>query len=516
MAIGATAWFLSLWLDARTPLVNGQEVSRSYLAAFIFLGVATLAAAWPFELSATTRSGNSSESSGEGTPEGDVQPRMRFSILDVVVPAFIFLVVYVRAWRQLSGRIFLRDGFFHWDFYAMGPALAFHHGKALGTDFYTMYGLGWPTFLGLLSRWVPLSYGRIIQIGTLYACVYFVGVYLLLRLLLGRPWLAAAGTGVAMLQLVLGMGDEVIWVVPSLTVLRWAFDVWCFIALVLHRKSGKRIWVVAVGALLGLAVLFSTDTGLYLAAAVAFYWFCTAWGSPGRGPSLVDVAWSVTAAVATLVAGMAVAARGTLLTSSFWSGWLEPLRDYRGGFAQAPLATVPDRLSVALFVILLFVYLAFAGHCMAKILYRRASSQDVLTGTFAVYGLMHLLHFLGRSMEIKSIRLALPLSFILAVVGGNVYKRAEDAARRKWGRRGHLRVVVPVLGLSMVVALVTLLAAPWPVLLDPVKAYPNVLSQMVRGRQPDGLCLIAEPRDVCGLPAVLEGPVPQFQPLRGG
>ncbi|MEX2552006.1 MAG: hypothetical protein WD627_03265, partial [Actinomycetota bacterium] len=310
VAVGAAAWFLSTWMQARTALVAGQEISGTHLAVFASIGLVTLAAAAPWELLLGLRSlaAKPDGRPGSGLAEAGVSPppRLRFSALDVVVPLLIFVLIYVPEWRQLSGRFFLRDGLLHWDYYAMGPALAFQHGKALGTDFYAMYGLGWPTFFGLLSRWVPLSYGRMMQIGVLYACLYFAGVYLLLRLLLRRPWLAAAGTGIAMLQLVLGAGTEVVWVVPSVTVLRWAFDVWCFIALVMHRTTGKRIWAVAAGALIGLAVLFSTDTGLYLAAAAAFYWLCTAWGSGDRAFNPRDVAWCLAAAAGTLAAGIAV------------------------------------------------------------------------------------------------------------------------------------------------------------------------------------------------------------------
>jgi len=519
VAVVATAWFLSRWMQARTALVAGQEVSGTHLAVFALIGFLTLAAAAPVELLLRRRSpaAKVDHRLGSGREKAKVGPpgRLRFSALDIVVPLLIFALIYVPDWRQLSGRFFLRDGLLHWDFYAMGPALAFHHGKALGTDFYAMYGLGWPTFFGLLSRWVPLSYGRMMQIGVLYACLYFAGVYLLLRLLLRRPWLAAAGTGLAMLQLVLGAGTEVVWVLPSVTVLRWAFDVWCFIALVMHRTTGKRIWAVAAGALIGLAVFFSTDTGLYLAAAAAFYWLCTAWVGGDRAFNPRDVAWCLAAAAGTLAAGMAVAARGTLFTGDFWSGWLEPLGDYRGGFAQAPLATVPDWPAVACFVVLFFVYLAFAGHSLARVLYRRAGSRDVLIGTFAVYGLMSLIHFVGRSADNTLLRLSVPLALILTVAGGQAYTRAEAGARERWGKRGHARVLFPVLGLVTAVALAALLVAPRSVLLDPVKAYPNLLSRVVRGHEPDGLCLMAEPRDICGLPKVLEEPALQFQSIAG-
>jgi hypothetical protein len=250
---GATLGFLGLWTSARTGLAAGNDAP---VPAFVLITVVTLAAALPFEL---LLPGGPDAAPTAVPEESEPRPALRFSVLDLLVPVLIFVLVFVPVGRQLAGSFFLADAFFHWDYYTMGPALAFSHGGALGTDVYTMYGLGWPAVFGMLPE---ISYGRMIQLSTLYACVYFSGVYLLMRLLVRRPLLAAAATGLAMLQLFLGMSDAVVWVLPSLTVLRWAFDVWCFAALVQYRNTRRPVWAVLAGAAAGSALVFSTDTGV--------------------------------------------------------------------------------------------------------------------------------------------------------------------------------------------------------------------------------------------------------------
>lgn len=524
VAVGTILLFLSRWASARTGVISGRPVSRSDLVAFAAIGLSTLAAAAPWELLRRPGPKSLTHEDPDGrsrSPDGPVSDTgwqlrsRRYSMLDFVAPAVIFVVTYVPAWRPLAGRFFLTDGFLHWDYYAMGPALAFRSGDALGTDYYAMYGLGWPAVFGLLSPWVPLSYGRMIQISSLYACLYFFGVYLLFRLLLRRPWLAAAGTGLAMLHLFLGMGTAVTWVLPSLTVLRWAFDVWCFIALVQHRNTGRRIWAVAAGVLVGLAVVFSTDTGLYLGAAVVFYWLCVAWG--GRNPTFrpMDVVWALAGAAATLAAGLAVAARGTIFDGAFWNGWLEPLRDYRGGYFQVPLATFPDDFTVACFAVLVFTYLAIAGGCLTKVLYRRAGRLDLFSGMFAVYGLMNLIHFVGRSAAPTFFRLGLPMVFIMVLAGGHAYSRAEAAIAERWGRRGRFAVPACVFGGLAMATLLALFAAPAALLLNPVQAYPNLVSRALRGPQEEGLCMLAAPQDICGLPPEFKATATQVQAIAG-
>jgi hypothetical protein len=402
----------------------------------------------------------------------------------------------VPAGRQLAGNFFLADAFFHWDYYAMGPALAFSHGGALGTDVYPMYGLGWPAVFGMLPQ---ISYGRLIQLSTLYACAYFSGVYLLMRLLVRRPLVAAAATGLAMLQLFLGMSDAVVWVLPSLTVLRWAFDVWCFAALVQYRNTRRPVWAVVAGAAVGAALVFSTDTGLYLAAAIAFYGICAAWGDRLAAPRLRDAAGCAAAALVVLFAGLAVAARGGVFGGEFWSGWLEPIGDYRGGFAQVSFEAGPSGFTVFCFAVLAVFYLAAAGRCLAAVLYRRAGQAELFSGMFAVYGLMNLLHFVGRSVDGTLPRLILPLVFVLAALGG-------DACSRR------ARIVAASVAVALPVAL---LLGPSSLLLDPLRAYPSLAAQVLRGSEPDGLCLMENPKDVCGLPDEFAGTVDRFRAVAG-
>lgn len=499
LAVVATLGFLVIWLRARAELVAGNDLPAGYLPALVLVALVTLAAAFPIELWLRR------EPHPNPTPELDPQepePRqaLRLSVVDVLVPALIFVLVYVPAWRRLAGDLFLADAFFHWDYYAMGPALAFSQGAALGTGVYAMYGVGWPALFGLLP---DISYGRMIQLSTLYACLYFSGVYLLMRLLLRRPVLAAALTALAMLQLFLGMADAVVWVLPSLTVLRWAFDVWCFAALIQYRNTGRSVWAVLAGAAVGAAMVFSTDTGMYLAAAVAFYGICAAWGDPKAAFRTRAAAGCALTALAVLLAGLALAARGRIFSGEFWSGWLEPIGDYRGGFAQVSFEAGPSAFTVACFTLLAVLYLAVAGRCLAKVLYRRAGSADLASGMFAVYGLMNLLHFVGRSVDGTLPRLILPLVFLTAVLAGDAF---AETGRRK------VRVVGAAAALALLAAL---FLAPSSVLLDPLRAYPSLAARVFTGRQPDGLCLMEEPGDVCGLPAAFAATAERFQAVAG-
>ena len=501
LAAAGLALFLNRWDAARQYVREEEPVPAAYLV--LFAGIVALSVACAF-LARSSKPVADSPAPGQLARASGAKRRR--SVFDAVVPLALFAVVYVPEWRQLSGRLFLEESLFHWDYYAMSPALAYHHGQALGREVYSMYGLGWPMLFSALTAWVPLSYGRMIQVGTLYACVYLTGLYLLFRLLVRRPWLAAAATGLALLQLFLFMGDVVLWRFPSLTVMRWAFDVWCLIALVMHHRTGSRLWAAAAGLFVGLAILFGTDTGIYLAVAVACYLLGTQRLSIDARRHLRDGATAVGIAVLVLVAGLLAAGRGDIASPEFWTGWLQALLEFGGGFAQLPMATVPNLVTIAGFAVLFWLYLAALGYAIARLLHRRAGFSEVFNGSVAVYGILNLVHFVGRSGDYTPYRLWIPLAIIAVNLAG---------AGLEMRRSRPARPPILVAGVTVAAVLAGVAALPSSVLVEPVAEYPGLLSTAIRGSRPDGYCLLVEPTDLCGLPARMAGSANHFRHITG-
>ncbi|HEU4866155.1 MAG TPA: hypothetical protein VFV09_00365, partial [Actinomycetota bacterium] len=503
-ALAAVLVSLAGFLWAREYVKDGSDIPGVYL---LFAGALAAVTVILTLLPPPRRTGpgGSQWERLAGSSGEPVAVRLKLSPLDLAVPVILVLLIYVPDWRQLAGRFFYEESLFHWDFFSMAPALAFAHGKALGTDAYSMYGVGWPMLFGGLTRWVPLSYGRMIQIGSIYACVYLTGVYALLRLLTRRSALAALGVAVILLQLFLWQSSAVIWRFASLTMMRWPFDVWCFIAVLLFWRTGRRIWALAAGAAVGMALLFATDTGLYLAAALTFYWLATLRLSTGKRKHLVDAALSVVVAFVVLIAGLLVASRGGLFTLEFVEGWLQAILEFGGGFAQLPMATAPNAVTVAAFALLFFCYLTLIGWSLARLVHNRASHFEVFNGFLAVYGLLMLVHFVGRSGDYTPFHLWIPLALVAVNLAGRFWDYAEPglAGRGMAPSRRWIAQALPFVGVAVAVGLFALLG-PRSMLRQPIADYPSLASKLAGAGEPDGLCLIEQPKDLCGLPAQQE------------
>ncbi|MGQ0679176.1 MAG: hypothetical protein ACT4OM_05890 [Actinomycetota bacterium] len=523
--VAGLAAFFVLYVQARSYPATEQPVALPYLVAFgvlllastaVALGVGRPARGDRFGFPPSRPPGNGERRVREGRLAA-VFGRLAsvvtapaalkgFCSLDLIVPAGIVSLVYVVDGAAMAGRLFLEESLLHWDYFAMGPTLAVRHGLALG-EVHSSYGVGWPMLFAALARWVPLTFGSLIQIGSIYACLYFAGAYLLLRMLV-RPTSAALGTVLLLSVMVLAMGEISLWRIPSVSLLRWPFDVWCFIAMVLHFKTGRREWALAAGAAVGLGIVFVLDTGLYLAAAFALYWLLTLRVS-GQG---VRKGWfvpSVAIGVLVVFVGLGIASRWTIFAASFWRHWVETVLEFGGGFGMLPLATVPNEITLAAFVLFAAAGLVLMGYALMKAMYRRASHLDAFLGMLGFYGLLMMLHFIGRSGDYTPLRFWIPQGIALVILADRGYAALKGA----YGRRAF---AVPTVAAGTV--LLILLLIPDHLFVQPVLAYPNPVNSLRTGSATgpgQGVCLIQQPRDICGLPGRLAPTVLQFGQITG-
>ncbi len=484
--VGAAA--VGAFLRARTPLLTGQTVADRYrvffAAALVLLGASALL--------------------GRGVPSRReaASPPVRRSLkvngFDVLFPAAVVAAVFAPAWSRLAGFTFQLDYMLHWDYFAMGPAIAFSHGQALGTDVHVFYGVGWPMLFAVLSPVFALSYTHMIAVNVIVTCLYMVGAYVMLRMVTHDRAFACAGT---LLVLVFHMFARSAapfspyWGFPSLGVLRWSFDVWAFIALLRFQRTGDLRWAAAAGGIVGLAVVFVTDTGLYLGAACAFYWACSGFlaTAPGRRakPGLV---WAAVAGTTVLI-GLTIASRGTIVRADFWSGWLENLGATSSGLSLLRITTEVGNRVVIAFVIMAATYLMLVGRALLLTARRRATGPDVMLGALAAYGYLVLLYFVGRSTPYNLVRASIPFAFVVAVLGAGATRYASQT----WPSAARAVRVLAVGGVAAV-----LVANPvFRIYQRHLTAPAAVLGD---GLPDGGICLIEEPEDLCGLGPALNRP----------
>ncbi|HEU4866785.1 MAG TPA: hypothetical protein VFV09_03560 [Actinomycetota bacterium] len=510
LAGAATALLLHQFLQARVRPPGGLRIpplSAGRAAVFTTIALVTLVAA----LFARTARGPAGPVDSFGYLDDETGPVRRrwWSVWDPIVPVLIVAFIYVTTWREVAGRQFLEETLLHWDYFAMGPALSFTHGFALGSEIHSAYGVGWPVVFSGLSKWLPLSFGRMIQVASIYTCLHFVGAYVFLRLMVKRPFLAAAGVVLAMLPYFVAMEGLVIWRVPNVTAMRWSFDIWCLIVMVMYARTGRRAWALAGGAIVGLAVFFVVDTGMELVAAFGFFWLCLLLYRPDKGRVLRELALVLLTALVVLLAGLAVAGRGDIFNAAFVKGWLEAPLEFGGGFGMLPVAIVGHPQTLIAFGVLFLAYITTAGYALGRAQHGEADPADrafvLITGFLAFYGLMVLVKYMGHSAELIFYRLLMPAALLGTILVDRAAGHYVHYVRHSGTERARVALGLPVVAAGLLA--VFLAAGPQSPVADAFLAYPNVISERLSGETPSRLCLITRPRDLCGIPESMAGMV---------
>lgn len=373
------------------------------------------------------------------TPSRPIARRLGALLLDSAFPlALLALLVFVPSPEGILWRCYADDHFHHFDFYAVGPALAWQHGLRLGADFYTQYGVGWPVVLAVLTSAAhALNYSNFIRIEVAAGCLYFLVLFLFLR-----TWLRSRGWAIAGLLLTLQLamftygGDGIKWMWPSSTVMRYVFDVTFLAVLLAHARSGDARLGPVAGGVLALQLLFSTDVGLYLMLASGAYLVCAARRpEPAFGPVPMR-RFALGAVFAFLVAalgGFAIANQGALPDGAFWVGWAESLIVFGGGIAHLPIALELGRSAVfdLLLLAILVTYFRTAASALGACIDRSVTQDQAVRATIAVYGMGSLLLFIGRSHHDNLTHVTVPFCLLLASAARSL-EPAAGTGRKRW------------------------------------------------------------------------------------
>jgi hypothetical protein len=493
VAGGAVRVAVLVFDGARDRLPAGPRIRPSELLLLLGLAGALAAGAWALA---------PSRAAATGPAPATIPDRLRWRPADLLIPLAIVAFVYMPEWRTLAGNAFVGEELLHIDYFAMASRVAFDKGLALGSTVHVYYGMGWPLALTKLPLVRTANYGDFIRLEVVYGCIYFIAVYAFLRIFTRRWQWALGGVALAILLQLFGSYPAAanLWRFPSATVLRWMFDVWVFLAFLAYLRSRRAAWLTVAGVLVGLALLFQTDTGLYLGLAAGFFWCCLFQLEPGSARRLVrQGATAAASGVAVLVLGLGVASRWTLADRAFWDGWLENLRLTRAGATLQPLTAINENRVLVYFALVMAMYLVVAGYTVLRLVHRRLSPEAAILGTVALYGFFTFLYFVGRSNPHNLFRAVVP--FAIVVAGVPTVLRADGL--RALGRPGRFERVLP--WAAMGVALVMFFAHPG------VRQYSSLAKVAFTGSKPEGLCML--PNDICGIDPAAAGHTADIQAL---
>lgn len=388
---------------------------------------------------------------------------------DFVILIILAVLVYIPDLERFAGFDFDVQRLHHWDFFVVGPAVGYLHGGSLGSQVYSQYGVGFPLIVALLAKWVPVTYPNVMRIAVITACGYYFVLYGFLRALLRNWKWACFGVLLAVdVQLFQGVdAHQALWQFPSSTIMRSPGDILVFSALLWDARSSGRLALAFASLLVGLALVFETDTGIYLAITLAVYIAMTRYNRAALSwrSVIAGIQTFVAPGAAALIVGLELAARGNAFSWKFLSGWLEVFRVYPSGIGMLPINMSADGLLLSFLVI--GAYLAVACHLFGRCRSGRITRREALPACIAIYGLCYLCQFVGRSHPFNLFHSSIPVVILIVVGIAACAERVRRPAPHQYPILAARRNAAPILLAACVLVHILTLGG--------FRDYPNVL-----------------------------------------
>jgi hypothetical protein len=352
---------------------------------------------------------------------GPTASSRRSSIAHGILPFIFILLLFPRDWHALTGtNFYIDDMLHHINYFVVTPYINLTHGKILAAEAYNQYGLGWPTFFGYLVPLEKADYAIFFLVFIFATVLYTISFYGLLRLVTGSVGLAFTGLLLWYFLVSIRFGTP-LWGAPQTLPVRYLFDALIMGSMYLHLRTGRRKFSLGTATLLGMALFWITDTGIFIVVAVVATYVLNRIQSFSKRSlnvkeTLKNEMVHVTFFLASFLALVFISVQGAMFTSEFWNGWTGGILDSgtRLGFGSIPFM-LTDFGGLTLFCLLMFLYMGPIVRAAYKAFNGKLVARDAFFALVGIYGLELMITFVSRSREADSILKNMHPAIIIAL-----------------------------------------------------------------------------------------------------
>lgn len=331
-------------------------------------------------------------------------------LIDFAIFPLIIALVYIPDRAGLFGKILAIDQLYHNDIFIMAPAWGYLKGCALNYDMFSQYANGLPIVFAHLSRLIGgFSYENVLLLMSIMIMGYCLMLYVFVRLWLKDVLLAAIAV-VLYLKIQVFNNDPYMLLYPSRSAVRFLFDLPVFWLILKHSRQPQKRYLAAAGFLVGLAMVYLTDIGIYLYMVLAAYILVHFVRQDTRDVlcrSARDVLWISMYLLLPLAVGagaMYMLIGNKFASLVFWENTFGFIKDSVYGFGTIPFYQNLQEGRIYMFAmscVFPLVYLIFLLYAAAQFVLNNADRKIFFILMVSVYGLLTYHYHVWRSVWIN-------------------------------------------------------------------------------------------------------------------
>jgi len=349
--------------------------------------------------------------------------RLRW-VADLGIVGILFSLLFIPDLSCAVAKIYSGDAFLHVDNFIMAPGWAVLKGGRIYVEHYSQYGMGFLNMIAGLSQMMNgFTYHNVLRILVLITIVYFMLIYSFLRLWFRNIALAGAGVFLAIKCQIFSHGpDDFIWQFPMSTVVRYCFDILLFILILMHLRSGKKVFLAMAGIVAGVGLFYITDSGMFMLVSFYAYVFVL-WLLPSTRDLVFRTQMDIfimlgyfLLPVGIFLSLLLVFIGHPVTTALFWQNAAEQIQFVTNGLnAVAVMDNLKNRHFVNFFlgIVVALTYVFTLVFVVGLSWFGRTGRENLMAVVLSVYGLCSYHYYVLRSTATAFLTVSIPFALIL-------------------------------------------------------------------------------------------------------
>ncbi len=343
----------------------------------------------------------------------------------------IAIILFFLFWNP-SFKIFfgLNEGLLHHYSFFLGPINDILHGKIQLVSTESQYGILLTSFLGFVYQHIaPLSLTSFYAITMGITMLYYGMLYYILRIVLDSKWYAFLGICLAYSIHILAINGHKppfeAYIFPSVTPLRFIFDIPLFFCIYQYAKTRNILFAYAGSCLSAVALFYNFEIGISLLVSFVLSILFVSWQHTHQWKQACGIAMKPLVVCLMVISILFVSFSCiTFIKSGVWPDWIRWYyfaQLYASGFGALPIVRI-----IAPYQVLLAVYAVNVYWIILEVVFRRIQQDTALRLGLTIYGLLIFHYYLNRSHTNNLFVVSIPAAMLLILLLARVARITVD------------------------------------------------------------------------------------------